>query len=314
MIENETNKKMIVSIAHIDKDTGETELKIVKKQDGLQIDKVIIFEKPIAIFMITPDYDSSNHVIASIFVRQLYFVLAKYAGLARGNKCHREVVMLLDEFGNMPAIEDMTNIITVCLGRNIRFNLIIQALSQLKEKYGDVSKTIVGNCGNQIYIQTGDFETAKDISEKLGNKTIHSVSRSGKGLSTDKSKTESVDARPLLTPNELMRFQEGESAVLRFMKRRDNKLEKIVPLPIYNRGKTELKYRWEYLGDDFNTDQSILDIDIRSLHEYVNPRDLIVDFFEDEKKLKLKTYHLNRRKNLLHQQIQKEVSKRNHQI
>ncbi|WP_257206983.1 VirD4-like conjugal transfer protein, CD1115 family [Bacillus pseudomycoides] len=279
VMESKTKKKMIVEIQTINKDTGETTFKVVEKQDGLQIDSIIIFEKPIAVFMIVPDYDSSNHVIASIFIRQLYFVLSKYAGLARGGKCHREVVYLLDEFGNMPAIDDMGNIVTVCLGRNIRFNLIVQALPQLKMKYGDASTTIQDNCGNQIYIQSGNKETAKEISEKLGNQTINSLSRSGKGLSIDKSKTEGIDTKPLLTPTELMRFQEGESAVIRFMKRRDNKFEKIEPFPILNRGKTVMKYRWEYLGDDFDTDQSILDIDIRSLHEYVNPRDLIIDFF-----------------------------------
>ncbi|WP_257151314.1 VirD4-like conjugal transfer protein, CD1115 family [Bacillus pseudomycoides] len=279
VMESKTKKKMIVEIQTINKDTGETTFKVVEKQDGLQIDSIVIFEKPIAVFMIVPDYDSSNHVIASIFIRQLYFVLSKYAGLARGGKCHREVVYLLDEFGNMPAIDDMGNIVTVCLGRNIRFNLIVQALPQLKMKYGDASTTIQDNCGNQIYIQSGNKETAKEISEKLGNQTINSLSRSGKGLSIDKSKTEGIDTKPLLTPTELMRFQEGESAVIRFMKRRDNKFEKIEPFPILNRGKTVMKYRWEYLGDDFDTDQSILDIDIRSLHEYVNPRDLIIDFF-----------------------------------
>ncbi|KFN12953.1 VirD4-like conjugal transfer protein, CD1115 family [Bacillus pseudomycoides] len=279
VMERETKKKMIVEVQTINKDTGKTTYKVIEKQDGLQIENLVIFEKPIAVFMIVPDYDSSNHVIASIFIRQLYFVLSKYAGLARGGKCHREVVFLLDEFGNMPPIDDMGNIVTVCLGRNIRFNLIVQALPQLKMKYGDASTTIQDNCGNQIYIQSGNKETAKEISEKLGNQTINSLSRSGKGLSIDKSKTEGIDTKPLLTPTELMRFQEGESAVIRFMKRRDNKFEKIEPFPILNRGKTVMKYRWEYLGDDFDTDQSILDIDIRSLHEYVNPRDLIIDFF-----------------------------------
>ena len=64
----------------------------------------------------------------------------------------KEVIFILDEFGNMPSIEGMSNIVTVCLGRNIRFNLVIQAYSQLKEKYGDGWETIDGNCGNTIYI------------------------------------------------------------------------------------------------------------------------------------------------------------------
>ncbi|PFA61359.1 VirD4-like conjugal transfer protein, CD1115 family [Bacillus sp. AFS015896] len=275
--------KTSITITKIDKKTGHTEFKVVEENEDMQITTMDYFDKPVAIFMITPDFDSSNHVIASIFVRQLYFILAKGASLARGGKCHREVVFCLDEFGNMPSIEGMANIITVCLGRNVRFNLVIQAYAQLKNKYGDDADTIDGNCGNTIYILTNDQQTAEKVSKKLGNKTINTLSRSGKGLSTDKNKTESLDQRPLLTPNELMSFKEGESAVIRVIKRQDNERKRIRPRPIYNTEETALKYRWEYLGVEFDTDKSILDIDIDSLHDDVDPKKLIVDFLGERK-------------------------------
>ncbi|PEK73674.1 VirD4-like conjugal transfer protein, CD1115 family [Bacillus toyonensis] len=275
--------KTSITITKIDEKTGHTEFKVVEENEDMKITKMDYFDKPVAIFMITPDFDSSNHVIASIFVRQLYFILAKGASLARGGKCHREVVFCLDEFGNMPSIEGMANIITVCLGRNVRFNLIIQAYAQLKNKYGEDADTIDGNCGNTIYILTNDQETAEKVSKKLGNQTINLPSRSGKGLSTDKNKTEGLDQRPLLTANELMNFKEGESAVIRVIKRQDNNRKRIRPRPIYNTGETALKYRWEYLGVEFDTDKSILDIDIDSLHDDVNPKSLIVDFLGQRK-------------------------------
>ncbi|MDM5436260.1 type IV secretory system conjugative DNA transfer family protein [Bacillus hominis] len=276
-------KKTSISITKIDERTGQTEFKVVEENEDIKVTTMDYFDKPVAIFMITPDFDSSNHVIASIFVRQLYFILAKGASLARGGKCHREVVFCLDEFGNMPSIEGMANIITVCLGRNVRFNLVIQAYAQLKNKYGDDADTIDGNCGNTIYILTNDQQTAEKVSKKLGNKTINTLSRSGKGLSTDKNKTESLDQRPLLTPNELMSFKEGESAVIRVIKRQDNDRKRIRPRPIYNTEETALKYRWEYLGVEFDIDKSILDIDIDSLHDDVDPKKLIVDFLGERK-------------------------------
>ncbi|PEU87474.1 TraM recognition domain-containing protein, partial [Bacillus sp. AFS012607] len=149
--------------------------------------------------------------------------------------------------------------------------------------YGEDADTIDGNCGNTIYILTNDQETAEKVSKKLGNQTINLSSRSGKGLSTDKNKTESLDQRPLLTANELMNFKEGESAVIRVIKRQDNNRKRIRPRPIYNTGETALKYRWEYLGVEFDTDKSILDIDIDSLHDDVNPNSLIVDFLGERK-------------------------------
>ncbi|MHC5534710.1 VirD4-like conjugal transfer protein, CD1115 family [Priestia megaterium] len=274
--------KTVVEVISIDKDSGKTKLEVVAQNEDIVVKELSCFEKPIAIFMVTPDYDSSNHVIASIFVRQLYFILAKNASLAKGNKCHREVVFLLDEFGNMPSIEGMANIITVCLGRNIRFNLIIQAYAQLKNKYADDAPTIDGNCGNTIYILTNDSDTAEKISKKLDKKTINSTSRSGKGLSFDKSKTESVDGRSLLTANELMRLKEGESVVIRVIKRQDNERNRIEAFPIFNTGRTTLKYRWEYLNKEFDTDKSILDIDIKSEHAEVDPHKLVINFFDDE--------------------------------
>ena len=99
--------------------------------------------KPKAIFMVTPDYDTSNHVLVSIFIRQIYYVLAKQASLSITGKCDREVIFLLDEFGNLPPIEGMANIVTVCLGRGIRFNLIVQGISQLEKLYGEDSKLLL---------------------------------------------------------------------------------------------------------------------------------------------------------------------------
>lgn len=232
-------------------------------------------EKPVAIFMVTPDFDASNHVIASIFVRQLYYILAQKASLSDGQKCSREVKFILDEFGNMPPIEGMANIITVCLSRNIRFDLIIQSYSQLSKLYGEDKNTIVGNCGNQIYILTNDLNTAEHFSKLVGYKTISTKSRSGKNLSLDKSQTEGVDKRELLTPNELMSLKEGESVVVRVIKRQDKRRNRIKPKPIFNTGKTTLKYRYEYLASDFNTENSIKDIKIKSLHKDIDVRKLI---------------------------------------
>lgn len=234
--------------------------------------------KPIALFMVTPDYDKSNHVIASIFVRQLYYILAKEASLSKNGKCERLVRFELDEFGNMPPIEGMDTIMTVCLGRNIQFDLVIQAYSQLEEKYGKSYKTIVGNCGNQIYILTNEIETAEKFAKLIGEKTIVTRSRSGEFFDTTKHQTESVDSRKLLDANELMNLTEGEMVVVRVMKRTDLKHNKITPNPIFCTGKTRMKYRYEYLSDFFDNSKSLLDVNVNTLHEKVDLKQLLINF------------------------------------
>ncbi|MFS0646124.1 VirD4-like conjugal transfer protein, CD1115 family [Siminovitchia sp. 179-K 8D1 HS] len=225
-------------------------------------------DKPVVVFMVTPDFDESNHVLASIFVSQLYRVNAEKATMSPSGKMKRHVHFLLDEFGNMPTVEGMSGMVTVGAGRGFRFHLIVQAYSQIKSRYGDEADTIIGNCSNQIYILTKDEQTAKQFSSLIGTKTITDISRNGKLLSSDKSHSESVKERPLIMPDELMQLKEGQSVVVRANKRQDNKRRKIAPKPIFNKDVTSHKFRWEYLADDFDNSRSILDLPIMSTTYY----------------------------------------------
>ncbi|MDB8803191.1 type IV secretory system conjugative DNA transfer family protein [Romboutsia sp. 1001216sp1] len=242
-------------------------------------------DKPKAIFMATPDYDKSIHVMASIFVRQAYYVLAKNATLSRTGKCEREVVFLLDEFGNMPPIEGLDNIITVCLGRGIRFNLVIQAFNQIKTLYGEQASTIEGNCGNQIYLLTTDEETSEKFSKLIGEQTIVSHSRSGEMYSLGKSHTENLDGRRLLKSDEVRRLKEGETVVVRGIKRSDNFGNKIVPNPIFNEGEYRMKYRYEYLYDKFDNSKAFIDVKVECLHKDIDYEKLAFSY-QDEEEIK----------------------------
>lgn len=208
-------------------------------------------DKPVAVFLGTPEYDNSKDFLLSVFIKQTSFVLSKRATLSPSGKCDREVIYILDEFGNIPAIEGMDNLITVCLGRNIRFNLIIQSYSQIEATYGDKANTIIGNCGNQIYIQSADKSTTELFSSLIGNETITNINRIGNKMSLNKSFTEIMEEKPLINPNELQDLLVGECVVKRVMKRKDLKGNDIPPLPICNRGELKFPYRYMYLSDYF---------------------------------------------------------------
>ena len=269
------------------------EIAKMTSKNSYDLEQIGFNKKPVAIFMVTPDYDRSNHVIASIFIRQTYYIAAKRASQSENGKCEREIVYLLDEFGNMPPIEDFSNIITVCLGRNIRFNLVIQAYSQLKKLYGEDKDTIIGNCGNQIYILTSDEATAKSFSEMLGNRTLINNSVSGRAI-FNKSTTASIDKRELLNKNELMSLKEGESVVIRVLKRQDNQGNKITPRPIFNTGETTLRFRYEYLNNEFDTSKNIKDLNIECKHEKVEIKKLIFTAENNNSKLKSKNKKENK--------------------
>ena len=192
----------------------------------------------------------------------------------------------------MPPIDGMANILTVCLGRNIRFNLVIQAYSQLEKSYGDDWKTIDGNTNNTFYILTDDHTTAEMISKKIGEETIVVKSRSGETLSLDKSKTENLESRPLLNADELMRLQEGEMIVIRTIKRQDVNRRRIQQFPIFNTDETKMKYRWEYLNDYYDTSKSINDIEIPCEHANIVLDEVraIFDIKGSDKPTELRTF------------------------
>jgi len=232
--------------------------------NSLNLTNIGFGDKPIALFVATPDSDKSNEVLASMLISQLYRVNSEEATKSKSGKMKRNVHFLLDEFGNMPTIEGMGGMVTVGAGRGFRYHLIIQAYSQVKSMYGEESDTIIGNCSNQIYILTEDKNTAEHYSSMLGNRTITDVSRSGELHSFDKSHNESTKERALLTPDELMRLQEGQSVVIRVNKRQDVKRRKIEPKPLFNKEQTKQKFRFEYLADKFDTSKSILSLPIVS--------------------------------------------------
>ncbi len=222
-------------------------------ESTLNLEDIGFGDEPVAVFLEVPDWDKSTHFLASVFIRQMYFVLSRKASRTKDGKCRNRVRVIADEFGNIPAIENMENIITVCLGRNIAFDLFIQADSQMKKLYGDNANTIVGNCGNQIYILSDDDETTKRFSENLGKETIIEMSRDGTRLSSKKRISEHSLEKPLLNFNELEELKPGECVVRRTMKRTDLKGRRITPHPIFNSeasGKRFL-FRHEYLTGTF---------------------------------------------------------------
>ena len=246
-------------------------------ESTMNLEDIGFGDKPIAVFIEMPDYDKSAHFLGSVFIRQLYFVLARKATRQQNGRCKNRVKIIADEFGNMPAIEAMENIITVCLGRNISFDLYIQAYAQLNKLYGDNAKTISGNCGNTIYILSDDDDTTKQISANLGNETIVDMQRNGSRLSANKTIMETTADKPLLNPNQLEELKPGECVIKRIMKRRDLKGRLITPHPIFNslENKRRLLFRYEYLTDTFpNPDEvDISDVNKEDLsHIKVNER------------------------------------------
>lgn len=186
--------------------------------------------KPTALFIVVPDENQNYYIFVTLLISQLYKFLVIAANNTSASKLPRPVYFLCDEFGNVPAIPNIEIMITISRSRNIFFQLIIQDLQQLKEKYGHEKANIIyTNCSLHIFLQTMDLETAERYSKMIGEKTIIEVSTSGKAVNKvngkiisssrindkddSRSQSQSLRGHVLISASDLMKLPAGEAVI-----------------------------------------------------------------------------------------------------
>jgi len=172
--------------------------------------------KPTAIFLLLPDEAGARRPIASLYVAQAYSALAAMARDS-GGRLPVPVWFLMDEFGNIGKLPGIAEKLTVSAGRGIRFLLAVQSMAQIDHVYGpQVREIVTGNCDTTLFLRAADDATASAISRKAGTYTVQTMStqrRPGVALASV-SGTESATGRPLLTPDEVLRWPLGEALIL----------------------------------------------------------------------------------------------------
>jgi type IV secretory pathway TraG/TraD family ATPase VirD4 len=265
-------------------------------RNEFDLEEIGFGDQPVAVFLIIPDQDKSNHALATFFIDQSYKVLIDKAFemSTEDSKraCKRPVIYLLDEMGSMPIINDLDNKLTACLGRNIRFFLILQSFSQL-DKYPDgLYDTILSNCGYTFFIKSPSEKTTELVSKRLGKRPVFNLSRQGKFFSLFKSETESVEKEELLTPTELEQLQFGENVILRIMTNENLEGKEITAYPILNRGDRRFYKHYEYMQtygettwDDIPevNQGSHTEIELRDLVTRLDPNVIFLDELREAK-------------------------------
>lgn len=136
-------------------------------EDTFNIEDVGV--KKTVVFLVIPDEKTTFHFLASLFVSQCYEKQLDIADKYNGTLPIR-VNFILEEFCNMPQIPDLVAMLTAARSRNIRFHMVIQSYSQMVDKYNEnISKTILDNCGNLIYLHTREISFLNYISQLAGN-------------------------------------------------------------------------------------------------------------------------------------------------
>jgi type IV secretion system protein VirD4 len=114
-------------------------------------------------------------------------------------------LFLLDEFAALGRLEAVERAMGLMAGYGLQLWPILQDMSQLKDRYGERAGTFIANAGVQQVFGVNDFETAKWLSQMIGQETA--------GFQTDSFKpgdgpsfSNNLTGRDLLTPDEIMQL------------------------------------------------------------------------------------------------------------
>lgn len=169
-------------------------------------------DKPVTLYLVVPPAQLSRLIpIMRIMVTQVITILADKLrfekGQTKGKYAHK-MLLMLDEFPTLGNMEAMETSLAFIAGYGLKAYLIIQDLKQLYKKYSK-EESITSNCHVQVLYAPNNIDTAKQISEMLGNQTIlvENVSTStSKGVTTT-SKNLQAQSRALMSPDAVMALE-----------------------------------------------------------------------------------------------------------
>ena len=127
------------------------------------------------------------------------------ASEGRSDRLNAPALFLLDEFAALGRLEAVERAMGLMAGYGLQLWPILQDMSQLKDLYGERAGTFIANAGVQQVFGVNDFETAKWLSQMIGQETA--------GFQTDSFKpgdgpsfSNNLTGRDLLTPDEIMQL------------------------------------------------------------------------------------------------------------
>ncbi|SIO86940.1 type IV secretory system conjugative DNA transfer family protein [Nocardiopsis sp. JB363] len=206
-------------------------------------------EKTKAVFLVTPPHLTKYAQIVLILIKQLVDLNFDKSYMTKSNqKPLYKTRFMLDELGNLSSdgegIQSFQTMLSIGLGQEQQFTLILQTLQQLRDVYGDsVDKIVQGNTSNIIFLKSTDDSMLETL-EKMSGKT-HRVYRDSKQITQDMNKviggktqgavsyTMSTQEEPLIKFNDMYFIPERNSIVFR-----------AGDAPVWNRNETILPMSW----------------------------------------------------------------------
>lgn len=168
-----------------------------------------------AVFLVTPDSDTSYNFIVGMFYTITIQKSYEIADTLYNGHLPLSITFLMDEFANVALPEDFDKVLSTMRSRNMNSIIIIQSMAQIKALYEKRWETITGNCDTFIYLGGNEQSTHKYVSEMLDKGTFDKrTTGETTGQYGNSSKNYDVVGRELLTPGEVRKLSKRKCIVL----------------------------------------------------------------------------------------------------
>lgn len=177
-----------------------------------------IGEEPTVFFVSSSSATGNYKRLVQTFVAQSLSALRVCAARHAG-RCPVETVLVLDEAASLGRNERIIQDLGEMRSEGIHILWFCQSLLQLQSVSGynrEEAETILDLLKDKVVLSCSNIETARKLSDSLGSYTALTESRSRtKGTNTGSTGTsEGIVRRPLITPDELMRWTGRETGSL----------------------------------------------------------------------------------------------------
>ena len=184
------------------------------ERSEFKISDLMNHERPVSLYLVVPLSSRDRlrplmRLILNQIVRTLTTTLSYRNGKASTDYKH-PLLLMLDEFPALGRLEIFSDALALIAGYGLRACLIAQDLSQIHSAYGH-DEAITSNCHTRVAFSPNRFETARLLSQMVGETTVRHAQRTFSSSGTSTSEPEI--GRPLLTADEAMRMPENAALI-----------------------------------------------------------------------------------------------------
>lgn len=194
----------------------DAELEQMICQHSPELADLEFLDEPTIIYIVCPDENTTRHFLAALFIRFFANDLIETAENKYSGVLPRQVLFMLDEFGNMPVIQDVDVLFAAIRSRGVRIMIALQSYSQLYKSYSREKAEIIKDTCQMVmftFCSPSSQQTAESLSKMLGNETVLTGSVSyNQGRA---SSTSSMVGKPLISPAEMVIIPWGTWIVMK---------------------------------------------------------------------------------------------------